>query len=394
MIDWPALKRLNDPLNAFVEWDEKAASRPGPLSGRTVGVKTNIAVAGLKWTAGLGAYRDRVATRDAETVAALRNAGAAIIGTLNMEEAALGAVTRNPHYGWTRNPHSPGYTPGGSSGGSAAAVAAGLCDLALGSDTMGSIRIPASYCGIYGFKPANDRVSQDGLELAEPAFDCVGPLARSLDLLDTASRILSRFGDGETGEILLLSNLGGVDVSPEVLKVYQRAVDALGAGGELMLDWPLSRIRYAGFIRVAAYLSSSLDDQLVSPGLRKLLSYGPRRTAADRDEDLKILEATGAAIGDALGKGAMLLMPTAPQAAFADAVDPPANQSDFTCLANIAGVSAISIPAGLDEAGLPIGAQLLAAGGREAGLFAAADRLDQALHAYRPPSHFLQGEPA
>ena len=84
----------------------------------------------------------------------------------------------------THNPHRIGFTPGGSSGGSGAAVAAGLCDLALGTDTMGSVRIPASYCGVYGFKPAQTAVSRDGLELAEPALDVIGPLARSLDLLE------------------------------------------------------------------------------------------------------------------------------------------------------------------------------------------------------------------
>ncbi|WP_367947264.1 amidase family protein [Sphingopyxis sp. BSNA05] len=123
-------------------------------------------------------------------MARLRAAGAAIIGTLNMEEAALGAKTDNIFFGATQNPHHIGYTPGGSSGGSAAAVAAGLCDVALGTDTMGSVRIPAAYCGIYGLKPTRGAISQDGLEIAEATLDSIGPMARSLEDLEACSRIL------------------------------------------------------------------------------------------------------------------------------------------------------------------------------------------------------------
>ncbi len=162
-LDFAALAEANQPLNAFVDFNRAARFGEGPLVGVTVGVKSNIAVRGLPWTAGMALHRGRIAARDAATVAALRDAGAAIIGTLNMEEAALGAKTDNPFFGATHNPHRIGFTPGGSSGGSGAAVAAGLCDLALGTDTMGSVRIPASYCGVYGFKPAQTAVSRDGL---------------------------------------------------------------------------------------------------------------------------------------------------------------------------------------------------------------------------------------
>ena len=183
MIDWKLLESANAPLNAFVDWDERATGGDGPLAGMTIGIKSNIAVAGLPWTAGMELHRERIATRDAEVVARLRAAGAIILGSCNMEEAALGAKTDNPWFGATQNPHRLGYTPGGSSGGSAAAVAAGLCDAALGTDTMGSIRKPASYCGIYGFKPAQSAVSQDGLEPCEASLDVIGPLARDLDTL-------------------------------------------------------------------------------------------------------------------------------------------------------------------------------------------------------------------
>ena len=104
-----------------------------------------------------------------------------ILGKLNMHEGALGATTDNPVFGRCMNPVRPGYTPGGSSGGSAAAVAAGLCAGALGTDTMGSVRLPAAYCGVYGFKPSNDAVRSDGVVPLSFTLDCVGPLARSVE---------------------------------------------------------------------------------------------------------------------------------------------------------------------------------------------------------------------
>jgi aspartyl-tRNA(Asn)/glutamyl-tRNA(Gln) amidotransferase subunit A len=149
-------------LNAFVDWDRSAAFGDGPLGDLTLGIKSNIAVAGLPWTGGMGLRRDIVAARDAEVVRRLRDAGAAILGTLNMHEAALGATTDNAFNGRTHNPHRHGHTPGGSSGGSGAAVAAGLCDAALGTDTLGSIRIPAAYNGVYGLKPTHGAVLDEG----------------------------------------------------------------------------------------------------------------------------------------------------------------------------------------------------------------------------------------
>src|SRR5690606_17308340 len=110
VIDWNALERANAPLNAFIDLDRQAAGGDGPLAGVTIGIKANIAVAGLPWTAGMALYRDRIAARDADAVARLRAAGAALLGTLNMEEAALGAKTDNPWFGATQNPHRLGHT--------------------------------------------------------------------------------------------------------------------------------------------------------------------------------------------------------------------------------------------------------------------------------------------
>ena len=137
----------------------------------------------------MGHRREEGADADAKVVAALRNAGMAVLGTLNMHEAALGATTDNAFYGRTINPHRDGYTPGGSSGGSGAAVAAGLCDVALGTDTLGSIRIPAAYCGAYGLKPTHGAVPDEGLLFLRPEWDVIGPLAMDLGKLERVWQI-------------------------------------------------------------------------------------------------------------------------------------------------------------------------------------------------------------
>lgn len=206
------IARLNATLRAFIEVDEPGALRTAvecdaritagsarALEGIPVGVKANIAVAGLAWSAGMQGRRDEVAQADAVSVSRLRAAGAVILGTLNMHEAAFGATSDNPWFGRAMNPHRAGHTPGGSSGGSGAAVAAGLCVAALGSDTLGSIRIPAAYNGIYGLKPTRDALSSDGLLPLAPALDTIGPLARSLDDLEALTRVLMSVPSDPTG---------------------------------------------------------------------------------------------------------------------------------------------------------------------------------------------------
>jgi aspartyl-tRNA(Asn)/glutamyl-tRNA(Gln) amidotransferase subunit A len=162
---------VSDEFNAFlhVEWQE---GEP------TVGVKDVIDVAGMPTTAG-SRILHRLPERDATCVARLRAAGAAIVGKLNTHEFAYGALTNSPHFGPARNPWNPERTTGGSSGGSGAAVAAGLVDVALGTDTAGSVRIPAAYCGVTGHRPSMGLVPGDGVFPTSWSLDTVGPLARS-----------------------------------------------------------------------------------------------------------------------------------------------------------------------------------------------------------------------
>src|ERR1700686_3144234 len=152
----------------------------GPLHGIPISLKDNIYTKNIRTTAGSKILKDFVPLHDAVVWAKLRDAGAILLGKTNLHEFAYGVTTNNPHYGPTRNPWDLARIPGGSSGGSAAAVAAGLCYSSIGTDTGGSIRIPASLCGIVGVKPGIGRVSAEGVIPLSPRLDFVGPLARTV----------------------------------------------------------------------------------------------------------------------------------------------------------------------------------------------------------------------
>jgi aspartyl-tRNA(Asn)/glutamyl-tRNA(Gln) amidotransferase subunit A len=393
VIDIAALKRANAPINAFVDFDEAGiVPEHGPLAGLTVGVKSNIMVRGLPWTGGMGLFRDRIAPRDAAVVAKLRSGGAAILGTLNMHEAALGATTDNLFFGRTHNPHRIGFTPGGSSGGSGAAVAAGLCAIALGTDTLGSVRIPAAYCGVYGLKPTAGAVSSDGLAYLDPSLDSIGPLAASLDHLEAAWRVMADYpgADGAFRYALLLDDLGGVSVDPAVRAAFDRAVAALPLTKErFALPFSTTDIRWAGLAHAGRWLIEDLgnayraDNPDLSQELKYLLSI-----CAQKPLRPDILTGTRTALVEALGTAGVLILPTAPQAAFAHEGNAPANQADFTGLANIAGLPALALPAGWSDDGLPVSIQLIGPAGSELRLIGLARTLDASLQAYCPPATF------
>ena len=376
-----------DPYNAFSSQITDAIGGPGPLAGMTVGIKANIAVHGQPFHAGIGSLAGRIAKEDAEVVKRLRAAGAAIVGTLHMEEAALGAKSDNPHFGPVHNPHRHGWSPGGSSGGSGAAVAAGLCDAALGSDTLGSVRIPAAHCGVYGFKPATARVSHTGLEPADLTFDAIGPLARDLDTLELVARVISDMGpliEDFDGAVLAGH---GVEVHPEVAKAFDMAIGALPhAPAQVRLPDPCGRIRFAGFIHVVKAMAEHLHGVAISPRLEQLIAYGPARAADAWAEDQAVLARTRAAMRLVVEQHGFLILPTVPNLPFPHSQPEPAAQADFTCLASVAGLPALSLPAGWSNDGLPIGVQIVAREGYEAGLFALARYLDTKLGAYRPPA--------
>lgn len=384
MIDWDALDAANAPLHAFVDWDKAALPGKGALDDVAIGIKANIAVKGLPWTGGMGLRRDIIADRDAEVVARLRAAGAVILGSLNMHEAALGATTDNYFYGRTHNPHRHGHTPGGSSGGSGAAVAAGLCDVALGTDTLGSIRIPAAYCGIYGLKPTHGAVDTDGLIFLGRRFDSIGPLARSLGVLERVWAVMApghAEGEAPFRGVVTLDGLAGVDVEAAVGGGYAMALAAidLPVSAIRLPDTPTA-IRLAALAEIGRELAADLgDDRIgradqISPELHFVV--GALETAPLNP---MLLDEARAALIEAIGGDHVLLMPTAPQAAFAHTNRPPSTQADFTSLVNIAGLPALAVPVGTDASGLPVGVQLVGPAGSETRLIALARTLEPQL---------------
>ena len=170
--------RERSELNAFISVSDQGGS------GDAVAVKDLVDVKGMVTTAGAVILPDTPATDDAPVIRRLREAGCLIVGKANLHEFAYGVTSINPHYGTVRNPHDPERVAGGSSGGSAVAVAAGMCDWAIGSDTGGSIRIPASLCGVAGFKPAFGSVDIGGVIPLSPSLDTLGPMA--VDIATTA----------------------------------------------------------------------------------------------------------------------------------------------------------------------------------------------------------------
>jgi AtzE family amidohydrolase len=245
---------------------------PGPLAGVPFAVKNLFDVAGLTTLAGSKIHAEHPpAATDATAVAKLRQAGAILLGTLNMDEYAYGFVTENSHYGPTHNPHDLARIAGGSSGGSAAAVAAGCVPFTLGSDTNGSIRVPAALCGVFGLKPTYGRLSRAGTLLLSSSFDHIGPLARSVrdlamifDLLQGPDPRDSVCSDRPPEPCLpqLKQGIDGLRIAiadeyftqgalPEALAAVEQVATALGATQHVTLP-EAHRARAAAFVITAA----------------------------------------------------------------------------------------------------------------------------------------------
>jgi aspartyl-tRNA(Asn)/glutamyl-tRNA(Gln) amidotransferase subunit A len=183
---------MSDPFNAVITEVEQAPALPGRLHGRRLLVKDLIDTAGIRTTYGSKVYTDHVPAHTAPAVERLVAAGAVVVGKANLHEFAWGVTSQNPWYGTVQNPRHPGRTTGGSSGGNAAALAAGLCDIGIGTDTGGSVRLPASCCGVVGLKPSWGRIPTNGVFPLCSSFDTVGPMGTTVDEVATMWSVLAQ----------------------------------------------------------------------------------------------------------------------------------------------------------------------------------------------------------
>lgn len=424
------IERLNPKLNAFLTVASESAlaearaaerefvrgRRRGPLHGIPVALKDNIWTRNLRTTVGSLILRDFVPSEDATVVRKLRNAGAIVLGKTNLHEFAYGVTSENPHYGPVRNPWKTDRIAGGSSGGSAAAVAAGLCAAAIGSDTGGSIRIPSALCGVVGFKPTFGRVSVHGVFPLAPGFDHVGPIVRRArdaalvmeciagrDPLDPTS--LARRGKGlqhagrrkrlrlgrpkehfwvhmdsevrrimetavadfvksgaEIKEISLPNIAAGVEAAnliaaAEATQVHERAGYFPARASEYGAD-VCARLEQGGKIRAVDFLSAQ---ELMRQARREI------ETALENVEAMVIptVLVTAPPIGSERVRAGDVEMPI--RGAFVDLNRP----------GNFTGLPAISMPCGITQSGLPVALQFIGRRFDEVRLIAMADRFSE-----------------
>lgn len=364
------------------------------IDGWCFAVKANIAVAGLPHHAGIGAYRNDIASEDADVIRRLKAAGAVILGIVNMHEGALGATTDNEAFGRTQNPWKQGVTPGGSSGGSGAAVSADLCDVALGSDTMGSVRIPSAYCGTQGIKPGAGRVPNEGVLALSHTLDTVGPHARDVASLRAALSVMT--GQEQPEADVAISGLrlavwdgaGREGIQPVVASAFADSVKQLVTEGARVEAFEPPGYEY-GKSRRAGLLISEVEAHAIhkvklesdpegfSELFRKLMAWGVARPAEEVDAAYAHVRSVAEAAASVFEAHDFVIAPVAPQTAFPFEEAAPANQADFTAWANFAGLPAAAVYTGLSPQGLPLSLQVIGPKGADAKVLNLAEALER-----------------
>lgn len=412
----------------------------GPLAGVPVAIKDNMCTEGLLTTCSSKILYNFVPTFTSEAVLNLQKAGAVILGKTNMDEFAMGSTTETSAYGVTRNPWNPEHVPGGSSGGSAAAVAAEECFYALGSDTGGSIRQPASFCGVVGLKPTYGTVSRYGLIAYGSSLDQIGPLCKDVtDCATILEAIVSHDSKDSTSverldtdftsalvedvkgmKIGIPRDYFGEGLNPEVKEAVLRAAEVLKEKGAIVEEFDLSLVEYAiptYYTIAAAEASSNLERfdgikygyrteeyQGLHNMYKKSRSEGFGAEVKRRImlgsfvlssgyydayylKALRVKALIKKAFDEAFAKYDVILGPVAPTTApkIGESLSDPIQMylgDIYTISINLAGLPGLSIPCGRDSKGLPIGMQLIGDCFKEKNLIRAAYTYEKARGAF------------
>ena len=418
------LEVFNDVLEQADEADRKIKAGINlPLLGIPVAIKDNMLMEGKRSSAGSKILEGFIAPYDGTAVKKLKDAGAVILGRTNMDEFAMGSSTESSAYGVTKNPHDLSRVPGGSSGGAAAAVAANFALAALGSDTGGSIRQPAAFCGVVGLKPTYGRVSRSGLIAYASSFDQIGPLAKTIEdvtilydvIKDKDSLDSTTIGEDTYPDKKKFSKTIGVPrafvdsegVSKEIKDNFNQILKKFKLLGYVIKDIDLAHIKYSlatYYIIVFAEASSNLarfdgvkyglhkdgkdviEDYFKTRGegfgreVRRRIILGTHVLSSGYYDEyygsaLKMKKLIADELNEAFKQIDLILTPTTPTPAFklGEKMTDPLSMylaDIFTVPANIAGLPSISIPSGLVGV-LPLGFELTAGLGKEENLFIA-----------------------
>jgi aspartyl-tRNA(Asn)/glutamyl-tRNA(Gln) amidotransferase subunit A len=355
-----------------------------PGDGPTLAVKDIFDTAGVRTTYGSAIFRDHVPDRSAASVTRLEDAGYRMVGKANLHEFAWGITSENDHYGWVPNPAAPGRVSGGSSGGSGAALAAGLVDAALGSDSGGSIRIPAACCGVVGFKASFGAVPIDGCWPLAPSYDTAGPMARDVA---SCERMMEALAPGyEPLSRASLDDLRiGVAWTDLAEPLVRARVEEAAARfpHRRAVDLPMPDGVYIGFAREVAEVHADLfreHEAAYGPTVAFKMRNSLKITDAEVEEALRARERYRLRVAELMEDLDLILTPTVPMVA------PPSGIGDLelrgrmlslTFPWNAIGAPALALPCGAAEDGLPASVQILGKPGDDA-LVLAAGRLLEA----------------